>query len=1008
MLAAWADSPTRFREDANAEEDLLLGGYADRWLVELAQNAADAAQRSGVPGRLLVRLVRGTAGSVELWVANTGSPLDAEGVAALASLRASTKRDSASVGRFGVGFAAVLGVTGEPRIASSTGGVAFSVTRTATEVAALPGTAADELRRRDGRPPVLRLCWPLGPGEPAPPPGYQTEVRLPVDGGTDPGELLAGARAAAADLLLALPWLVELTVAETAADAVSGTAVDTVAEPGGAAVYRRSDHPDGTVTLEPGSARWLLVRRTGRWDESAGLAVEDRADWSVCWALPLDADGRPRPLTEDVLHAPTPSDERLALPARLLANLPMQPSRRRIRTGPATDAVLAEAALGYRDLVLALPPADRVALAPAPGFPRSELDAALRAAIGGALTEAAWLPTALGPDVRPKDGVLLELPAAAPELTALLAEVVPGLLADAVAGAPRAVLAELGVGTLSLAGLADRLAGLRRPPSWWRELYAALAPAVDGLPTARDELAALPVPLVDGRTVTGPRTALALVGIGSTPGSTSGGLADSVAEVQLPGLRIVHPDAVHPLLYRLGTAEAGPAELLDHSSVAEAVDRSVADAEDGMDTGPLTRLVLGLLGELETGPDTLATRPWLAGLALWDADREPCRADELMLPDAVLAPLLAPDAPLGVLATELAERYPRRVLTAVGVLDSFALLVDEQPTAPDHELADEELWWHAAEEPPSRLVAVRDLDLVDDGAWPAALRVLATDPAFRPALRAPGGYTAWWLARHVRLAGRRPRYWRLPSATGLAALFDVVPESVRAAVADDGLLAAIGVRADPAIADTADAADLLARLGDPARSPDAALTWAEYAELADAVLAERVDPGELDPPERLRAADGSVLDADRAVLLDRAWLAPVLPPAETVAGRLDPDGIDALAELLDLPLASEVVAGELVDSGSGEGAGSGPGSVGGERTPWASLPEVVAACAAIGAAVPEGELWRHERLTVELSRPEARRLDVPVWWQDGRWHASDPVRALLALWSEQWPSPGRF
>jgi len=41
-------SPTRFREDANAEEDLRLGGYRDRLLVELAQNAADAAGSGGV------------------------------------------------------------------------------------------------------------------------------------------------------------------------------------------------------------------------------------------------------------------------------------------------------------------------------------------------------------------------------------------------------------------------------------------------------------------------------------------------------------------------------------------------------------------------------------------------------------------------------------------------------------------------------------------------------------------------------------------------------------------------------------------------------------------------------------------------------------------------------------------------------------------------------------------------------------------------------------------------
>jgi len=341
----------------------------------------------------------------------------------------------------------------------------------------------------------------------------------------------------------------------------------------------------------------------------------------------------------------------------------------------------------------------------------------------------------------------------------------------------------------------------------------------------------------------------------------------------------VHPAAVHPLLYRLGTAEAGPAELLDHSSVAEAVDRSVADAEGRLDTDPLTRLVLGLLGELDTGPDTLTSRPWLAGLALWDTDREPCRADELMLPDAVLAPLLAPDAPLGVLADELARRYPRAgAHRGSGCLTRSPCWSTSSPPRPTTS-------W------PTRSSGGTPPRSRRPGWSPCATWTWWTttpgrprcacsppNPVYRPALRAPGGYTAWWLARHVRLAGHRPRYWRLPSATGLAALFDVVPESVRASVADDGLLAAIGVRADPSVADTADAADLLARLGDPARSPDAGLTWAEYAELADAVLADRVDPAELDPPERLRAADGSVLDADRAVLLDRAWLAPALPP----------------------------------------------------------------------------------------------------------------------------------
>ncbi|HEY0815576.1 MAG TPA: hypothetical protein VGE11_20080, partial [Pseudonocardia sp.] len=127
VLDAWAASPTRFREDANAEEDLRLGGYADTWFVELAQNAADAA---GGEGRLRVTVVDDGALGHELRVANTGVPLTSAGVAALASLRASAKWDDVgSVGRFGVGFSAVLAVSDAPRVVSASGAVAFSAVR---------------------------------------------------------------------------------------------------------------------------------------------------------------------------------------------------------------------------------------------------------------------------------------------------------------------------------------------------------------------------------------------------------------------------------------------------------------------------------------------------------------------------------------------------------------------------------------------------------------------------------------------------------------------------------------------------------------------------------------------------------------------------------------------------------------------------------------------------------------------------------------------------------------
>jgi hypothetical protein len=937
VLAAWRGSPTRFREDANAESELALLGYADRLLVELAQNAADAAQRAGVSGYLRVSIEDG-----ELRAANTGAPLDAAGVAALAALRASAKRCGDSVGRFGVGFAAVLGVTDAPRVISRSGGVQFCAERTVAAIAGDPALRA-ELARRGDRPPVLRLVWPAG-GEP--PAGFDTEVQLPLRPGIEPDALLAGWADEAADLLLALPWLHRIDI-------------------GDRVLRREGRDVDDPVHLYDGRAgdggqlrRWRVVRRTGSLpaDALAGLGPEARPQWSLCWALPVDAGGAPLPLAGEVLHAPTPTAERLTLPARLIGTVPVDSSRRHLHPGPAVDLLLDTAARAYPQLATALAPHRRTALVPTPGFPASEVDAALRDGIVAALRHARWLPAAAGGEVAPVDAVVLDVPL--PDLADLLAEVTASLLdAELAAPAHTTALTAVGVRRLGPAAITELLAGQAKPPSWWRRCYAALTPLLDADPAAREELGALPVPLADGRTVTGPRGVL----LGEV-----GGLAVPTE------LRLVHPDAAHPLLERLGARRAGPAELLD--ALRPVIECSVDDAEDGLDVTGLAQAVLSLASRLTVQvADPAAARPWLGALALPADDGTPRRADELVLPGGALRDVLAADAPLGVLDGAFAAGQPAAALRAVGVLDSFAVLDDPHPDGPNHDLDAEEQWWDwvlATEgEPPARLLAVRDLDLVDETRWPAALRRIAADPSGLAALRARGGYTGWWLARYARLGGRPPAHWRLPDAVELEGLYDVVPVHDT----ENALLAAAGVRAGLSVTDADGAADLLARLADPARAVTPAVVHAAHAALAGADL----DPADVAPPPQVRAVTGEVVNADRAMVLDAPWLAAVLPAGQLVSGG----DSEALAELLDLPLASEQVAPELLDARAGR------------TVRWAELVEVVAVCAATGLAIPEGTLRLHEQLQV---RHDGAQYPVLFWvTPDGTVHATDPVRAML-------------
>jgi hypothetical protein len=193
-------------------------------------------------------------------------------------------------------------------------------------------------------------------------------------------------------------------------------------------------------------------------------------------------------------------------------------------------------------------------------------------------------------------------------------------------------------------------------------------------------------------------------------------------------------------------------------------------------------------------------------------------------------------------------------------------------------------------------------------------------------------------------------------------------------VLDDGTHASLG----PAVAAT-----LLERTAEPGREVSVRTLLTMWRELAGA------PPETVRPPDRLRVLVGdrtAVVDADRAVVADDPrWLQRgdlgglVVAPA-AAAG--------ALADLLDLPLASELAAGRVDASGSP-----------------AAVP------VAARDVVPElPEAWReHEELLVDRCAvdwwvdddgvPHAATADGlarALAWATGRWDRRHLLAAVLA------------
>ncbi|HEY3558292.1 MAG TPA: hypothetical protein VGL05_12550 [Kribbella sp.] len=965
VLAGWAAAPVRFREDANAEEELALGGYADRVVIELAQNAADAASREGVRGRVLYELRNNT-----LVVANTGAALNAEGVQSLATLRASAKRDSAAaVGRFGVGFSAVLAVTDEPVVLSRTGGVRFSKADTAAAVGELPELDT-EVRRRDGQVPVLRLPF-AAEGEP--PAGYDTAVILPLR--DEAAVALVRRLLAEADdtLLLALPGLERIEI----------------------------ETEDAHQVLEDAESRWHVHRTTGIFTpaERAALLADrpteerTRPTWSVVWALPRWSptqaevpDGRLRTAISGVVHAPTPTDEPLSFPALLLATFPLDSTRRHVAKGPLTERLVQEAATAYGELLRRrFDDGDDVLRLVPTGLAAGAVDRMLRDAIHVVLPGVPLLRAVDGSVVRPRDAVVVE---GADELFAeVLAPLVPGLINAR--REHRQALDALQVRRLELAEVIDQLGG-EEPPTWWRNLYTSLANMVTD-PLIRESLGTLPIPLADGRLVRGARGLL-------LPGSE---LPLSTLEAfSQYGVRVVHPDAVSPALERLGAIAATARSLLEDAAVRTAVEHS-ADADD---PDAIADAVLALVA---ADPAQAEGLWWLSDLALRDADGDLVPANALVIEGSDAQSILDADE-VAPVAGELVERYGRPALEAVGVLASLGIVtasdvaLDQLPEALQ-DLDGIEDWAYDVAPGGSpygasvgELEAIRDLDWITDGTWPKALEILGSEPGLRRALvtqvRVVGpddrplgvsSYAAWWIREHVVLDDGEPLAGRAdPDAEPvLASFLDEAPDWT--AGLDPEVRTAVGLVRDVGDLDADGIGLVLDRLADPERDVDEASLLQLWARLGTLALF----PGDAPAQVRVLGTDGltRVTDADQAVVID----GPMWVQRDDLGGFVIGSGAaaDGLSDLFDVPLAQEVAEGKIDGTGSA-----------------ADVPPIVR------ELVPEvpATWWEHEELTVdgvEVSwwvdadgAPHAATFDglaKALAWAAGRWDRRHVIRAVL-------------
>ena len=156
-LNVYRASAQRLREDVG-QESQIAQDYRGRLIYELLQNADDAMSSNQSATSAIAFVLDGN----DLWVANSGRPLDGDDIRGLCGISASSKKSSglgrASIGHKGMGFKSVLEITDSPEVYSTTISFRFGPSDALKAVEKL---VREGIIDKVSRAPVTRFPWPI-------------------------------------------------------------------------------------------------------------------------------------------------------------------------------------------------------------------------------------------------------------------------------------------------------------------------------------------------------------------------------------------------------------------------------------------------------------------------------------------------------------------------------------------------------------------------------------------------------------------------------------------------------------------------------------------------------------------------------------------------------------------------------------------------------------------------------------------------------------------------------